>query len=46
MPGAHRHMVAVEHGRKIVRMHSFEIEGQNAEPALPGADQPQPRDAR
>ena len=46
MPGAHRDMMAVEHGRHIVRVDAFEIEGQDAEPALPGADEVAARDAR
>ena len=46
MPGAHRHVVPVEHRRKVVRMNPFEVEGQDAEPALPGADQPQTGDPR
>ena len=39
MADADRDMVLVEHGADIMRVHAVEVERQDAEPALPAADQ-------
>src|ERR1700751_568799 len=46
MPGAHGHVMLVEHLGQVVRVHAFEMERENAEPPLAGAEQLQTRDAR
>ena len=46
MAGAHRDVVLVEHGGEIVRVHAVDVEREDAEPPLPGADQPHARHAR
>ena len=38
MAGAHGDAVLVEHLREIVRVHAVEVEREDAEPALAGAD--------
>ena len=42
----HRHIVLVEHGADIVRVHPLDIEGKHAEPPLPARHHVDARDAR
>src|ERR1700724_2026336 len=46
IPAAHRHVMLVEDRGDIVRMHTLEIEGEDAEPPLTGTDQSETGNAR
>src|SRR5215472_15495521 len=46
MTGAHSDVMLIEHLGHVMRMHAFEIEGQDPEPSLAGAEQAETRNLR